>query len=74
VKYHVSVVFCQVINLRVYCLISIPIIIAQSSTEAEYVATNSAAKEIVWFRIIEKELGNDLSPTIIMETISQQLN
>jgi hypothetical protein len=42
-------------------------IVAQSSTEAEYVATNSTAKEIVWFRIIEKELGNNLSPTIIME-------
>ena len=43
------------------CLISwcsrMQSIVAQSSTEAEYVASNDAAKEIVWLRRMAEELG-----------------
>jgi predicted ArsR family transcriptional regulator len=32
-------------------------IVAQSSTEAEYIASNDAVKETIWIRRIAKELG-----------------
>ena len=38
-------------------------IVAQSSTEAEYVASNDATKEIVWLRRMANELGFKQKPT-----------
>ena len=55
------------INLFFACLISwrskMQAIIAQSSTEAEYIASNSAVKEIVWLRRMAAEIGFKQKPT-----------
>ena len=40
-------------------------IVAQSSTEAEYIASNDAIKETVWIRRIAKELGFPQNPTVV---------
>ena len=44
--------------------------VAQSSTEAEYHAINSAAREAVWIRNLMSEIGVEL-PTIRLYTDSQ---
>ena len=40
-------------------------IVAQSSTEAEYIASNDAIKETVWIRRIAKEIGFQQAPTVV---------
>ena len=41
-------------------------IIAQSSTEAEYIASNASVKETVWLRRIASELGFKQKPTQVL--------
>jgi hypothetical protein len=42
-------------------------IVAQSSTEAEYIAANEAGKEVVWLRMLLSELGySQANPTELL--------